>query len=135
MTTQRPADTSLAAEIAAPAEAIASNSPRPWATWAAVAITLVIFLGIGLRDEPPDFPTLAAWGAPSAGAIWNGAYWGLVTTVFVHLAVWHLAFNVYWLLLFGKVLESAIGPARWVPATAAILRPGLSRRPTGSKPR
>ena len=102
-----------ATAIAPATEVIASTSPKPWATWTAAAITIVIFLGVGLREEPPDFPTLAAWGAPSAGAIWNGAYWGLVTTVFVHLAVWHLAFNVYWLLLLGNVLESAIGPARW----------------------
>jgi GlpG protein len=109
---QRPADASTA--IAPASEAIASTSARPWATWTAAVITLVIFLGVGLRSEPPGWRTLAAWGAPSAGAIWNGAYWGLVTTVFVHVAVWHLAFNLYWLLILGRVLEGAIGPARWV---------------------
>jgi membrane associated rhomboid family serine protease len=42
-------------------------------------------------------------------AIWDGAYWGVLRGVFVHLALWHLAFNMYWLWVLGSRLELAIG--------------------------
>lgn len=41
--------------------------------------------------------------------IWSGRYWALVTSAFVHVALWHLAFNVYWLWVLGRRLEQAIG--------------------------
>jgi GlpG protein len=44
---------------------------------------------------------------------WNGRWWTLVTSAFVHVQIWHVAFNVYWLWVLGRVLEEAIGPFRW----------------------
>ena len=54
------------------------------------------------------------WGAPPGQEIWRGAYWALVTSVFVHLALWHLAFNLYWLWVLGGTLERSIGSLRWL---------------------
>jgi membrane associated rhomboid family serine protease len=48
---------------------------------------------------------------PSAPQIWRGAVWGLVTSAFAHLALWHLAFNVWWAREFGRLLEPDLG--RW----------------------
>jgi rhomboid protease GluP len=44
-----------------------------------------------------------------ADSIWNGGYWAIVTSVFVHFALLHVAFNVYRLWVLGSRLERAIG--------------------------
>src|SRR5262249_3508810 len=36
------------------------------------------------------------------------------TCAFVHLALWHLAFNMYWLWALGSRMERAIGSARFL---------------------
>ena len=38
--------------------------------------------------------------------------WGLLTCVFPHVDFIHLAFNVYWLWVFGTLSEAVYGPAR-----------------------
>src|SRR5262249_30627858 len=40
--------------------------------------------------------------------------WGLLPGVIVHLAIWHLAFNMYWLWVLGSRLELAIGHVRFL---------------------
>ncbi len=39
----------------------------------------------------------------------RGELWRLVTSIFPHLDVLHLAFNVYWLWVFGTLLEKTFG--------------------------
>ena len=51
---------------------------------------------------------------PPAEAIWDGSYWGLVTTVFVHHGILHVTLNVCWLWLFGNQLERGIGSFGWL---------------------
>ncbi len=46
----------------------------------------------------------------------NLQVWGLITSVFPHGNFIHLAFNLYWLWVFGTLVEAVYGPAR----TAAI---------------
>jgi membrane associated rhomboid family serine protease len=45
-------------------------------------------------------------------AIRRGQLWRLLTTVFPHLDILHLAFNVYWLWFFGTSVEKIFGHAR-----------------------
>src|SRR5678815_297016 len=40
---------------------------------------------------------LARWGYLPPHRIWEGAWWSLVSSAVIHLALWHVAFNVYWL--------------------------------------
>jgi GlpG protein len=87
---------------------------RPWLTLGVMALCVAIFVGIHLTGEAPSWELLGRWGAPSGPDIWNGAYWGLFTSVFVHVEVWHLAFNLYWLWIFGRTLERSIGRRRWL---------------------
>jgi len=71
---------------------------------------LVVTLGSWLDGgaDPESWEHLARWGALSGADIWEGKVWGLLTSVFVHGDVLHLAFNVYWLWTFGLVLERAL---------------------------
>lgn len=39
----------------------------------------------------------------------GGQLWRLVTPVFVHLSLWHLLFNMYWLYKFGVQIEDRRG--------------------------
>jgi membrane associated rhomboid family serine protease len=44
----------------------------------------------------------------------DGAYWQVVTTMFTHVAVWHIAFNMFALWVLGPQLELAVGRARFL---------------------
>jgi rhomboid protease GluP len=87
---------------------------KPWLTWLMVAACLTVFAGVRLSGDEATWEHFARWGAPPSTKIWHGAYWGLVTSAFVHFEIWHLAFNLYWLWVFGRVVEAAIGPLRWL---------------------
>ena len=107
-------ENSASSTEAGASERPAAASPRPWLTWILGAICIVVFAGIKLSGADASWAVLSRWGAPPANQIWHGAYWALVTSVFVHLALWHLAFNLYWLWILGRTLETAIGPWRWL---------------------
>lgn len=85
----------------------------PWITCIILVLCVGICLGLSIihSDESPE--SLAHFGYLPADRIWNGEYWGLVTSVFVHLALWHLALNVYWLWKLGSRMERAMGPLRY----------------------
>lgn len=59
--------------------------------------------------------------------VFSGAYWGLVTSAFVHVEPIHLLFNLYWLWFIGGALERSIGPLRWIVfcAFAAFVSSGI----------
>jgi len=67
-------------------------------------------------EEPKrdSWEGLENWGYYPYDKILDGAIWSLVTSVFVHLELWHLAFNIYWLWVLGSALERAIGSLRWL---------------------
>lgn len=44
----------------------------------------------------------------------DGAYWQVVTSMFTHVALWHIAFNMLALWVLGPQLEVAIGRARFL---------------------
>jgi len=104
------------------AEPLTGKRPKPWLTWGACAISILIFLGLSTEGDSPSWDSLSKWGAPPPDEIWAGAYWAILTSVFVHQALWHLAFNLYWLWIFGGVLERVLGSVRWffLFATAAV---------------
>ena len=56
--------------------------------------------------------------------------WTLLTSVFAHGGIEHLFYNMFGLLLFGMVLENAVGPRRWllIFSTAGLLG-GLATLP------
>jgi membrane associated rhomboid family serine protease len=83
-------------------------------TTVACAICILIFLGITLQGDSAEWADVARWGYLPPSAIWEGAYWSLLSSVFVHVEVWHLAFNVYWLWILGSALERELGAARYL---------------------
>jgi membrane associated rhomboid family serine protease len=47
-----------------------------------------------------------------SGDIRRGQFWRLLTSVFPHLGLLHLVFNLYWLWILGTVVERAFGHAK-----------------------
>ncbi len=44
----------------------------------------------------------------------DGAYWQLVTSMFTHVQLWHIGFNMFALYALGPQLELAVGRARFL---------------------
>jgi membrane associated rhomboid family serine protease len=91
----------------------------PIVTIVLCAACVLVFLGTVLShaDQSPD--KLTDWGYVNAFDLWNGAYWGLLSSNLVHLSVWHLAFNLYWLWILGSVAEHVLGPLRYLGVVLA----------------
>ena len=70
-----------------------------------VVVALALFVGINTEPVPLNWGSYARWGGPNVEAVWSGAYWGLVTSNFLHVAVWHIGFNLWWLWLLGRKIE------------------------------
>jgi membrane associated rhomboid family serine protease len=67
--------------------------------------SIILFIGINLEGRLDNWYAYKKWGAPPSTDIFNGDYWGLITSNFVHIQIWHLAFNLYWLWIFGRKVE------------------------------
>ena len=97
-----------------------ADSPEPIsappARYRTPIITLLLcgvcaFLFVGITSGgQQSWESLATWGYAPSQRVWDGAYWALVSSAFVHLTLWHVAFNVYWLWVIGGPVERALGP-------------------------
>jgi GlpG protein len=85
-------------------------------TWTLCAVVIVIWAMIQFQGghRAADY-----WGWQPATEIWQGKPWALLTSALVHVELWHVAFNVYWLWVLGRPLEQALGPGRLLAFTAA----------------
>jgi rhomboid protease GluP len=74
-----------------------------------------IWVGINFTGAaaPQNWELLKNFGYSPADDVWSGAYWALVSSAFVHVEIWHLAVNVYWLWILGRPVEEAIGNGRF----------------------
>jgi rhomboid protease GluP len=97
----------------APPTALA-RKPIPYCTLLACAACIAVFLGLNLEADPESWDAYSKWGYLPTDRIRAGAYWALFSSVFVHAALWHVAFNVYWLFTLGRLIERAIGWHRWL---------------------
>lgn len=68
-------------------------------------ISIILFIGINLESSLDNWEVYKKWGSPSSIDIFNGSYWGLISTNFLHTEIWHIAFNLYWIWFFGKKIE------------------------------
>ena len=67
--------------------------------------SIILFIGINLEGKPDTWTVYKKWGSPSVTDIFNGSYWGLISSNFLHTELWHIAPNLYWLYIFGKKIE------------------------------
>ena len=109
-------------EILPPDSGYASPQPvrRPRRSWAAapatyllLGINCAVFLLMTLGGVNPMSPTtdkLLTWGADNAGAVlYLGEWWRIVSAMFVHVGILHLATNMWCLWNLGLLAEPLMG--------------------------
>ena len=83
------------------------------ATYLLVGINCLVFLAMVLRGVSPGSPTveqLMAWGANNAGAVLIDGQWiRIVTAMFVHVGILHLATNMWCLWNLALLAEPLMG--------------------------
>lgn len=76
-------------------------------------IYFIVMLANGSSLMNPSTDVLIRWGANYTPATLGGAWWRLLSNVFIHIGVIHLVMNMYALLFIGAMLEPRIGSLRF----------------------
>jgi len=111
-----------AAEIDAAMNLSGSNL---YVTYAIMAINVVVFVlmamnGAGIFE--PNGLVHIKWGSNYTPLTLSGDWWRLITNVFIHFGIIHLAMNMYCLYMVGVYLEPMLGKVKY---TVAYLSTGV----------
>jgi len=98
------------------------------ATFALIAINVVVFLielaggagGLSVGTGSTVFRDFALFGPSIA----EGEWYRLVTCGFLHVSIIHIGFNMFLLLILGRLLEPALGTPRFLVLYFASLLAG-----------
>lgn len=86
-----------------------TRSGSPVVTYGIIAVCILVFVAqLVTGTFGPVFQQLAYTGAYTPTQPWR-----MITSIFVHLSILHLLFNMYSLFVFGPILESMLGRARF----------------------
>ena len=91
-----------------------SQSSSMMVTQALLGINVVVFIAMVMGGVSPMEPTgqqLVEWGANFGPYTIGGQWWRLLTCVFVHIGVMHIALNMWCLWGLGRLAESVYD--RW----------------------
>jgi len=93
---------------------VAMPNVKPYATYIILAVTTLIYLlQVGL-PYLLNADVVTALGVKDDVLIRAGQIWRLITPVFLHASILHIAFNMYALFIFGRGIEARYGHARFV---------------------
>ncbi len=96
-----------------------SGTSEPRVVFGIIAACVIVYLVLGPFDirDPRDL----RWALTGPG-VYDGEYYRLVSSAFVHGSLLHIGFNMYLLYVIGKELELAVGSARFgtIYATALL---------------
>lgn len=84
------------------------------ATTTLIGLNLAVFVVEVVLGGLGSLEVLVRMGAMVPLLVAQGDYWRLFTAMFLHAGPVHLAFNTLALYLFGNVVESALGTARFL---------------------
>ena len=90
-----------------------------YATYAIMAINVIVFIlmvinGAGLID--PNGEVHVLWGSNFTTLTLSGDWWRLLTCVFIHFGLIHIAMNMYCLYSIGSFLEPMLGKPKYIAA-------------------
>jgi rhomboid protease GluP len=82
-----------------------------WATWVLIGLNVAVFVWTLIRGGPlMDVSEDAAFGVNYGPAVFRGGeWWRLVTSMFLHGGLMHLALNMWGLRVLGPFVESVLG--------------------------
>jgi rhomboid protease GluP len=78
-------------------------------TYIILGINILLFIAMSVSGGSTNTNTLIRFGGKFAPLIWEGQWWRLITSIFLHIGIAHLAFNSYALYSIGRVAESLYG--------------------------
>ncbi|NJE02657.1 rhomboid family intramembrane serine protease [Thermococcus sp. MV11] len=87
------------------------------ATFTLFLINVAVYIVEAILSGNPfsiSIDVLARFGQWNYAVLNYGYWWQLVTAMFVHVGILHIAFNMYFLLMMGRQLEGILGPKRLV---------------------
>ena len=103
-----------------PTQAVRRSRPSAPATYLLVGINCAVFLAMvvhGVSAGSPTTDQLMQWGADNAGAVLNGGqWWRIVSAMFVHVGILHLATNMWCLWNLRLLAEPLLGSTGVVAA-------------------
>ena len=79
-----------------------------------LGVNVAVFLLQVALGGSGDLRVLVRMGAMVPGLVAEGEYWRLVTAMFLHVGIRHIAFNSLALLIFGSLVEESLGRGRLV---------------------
>ncbi len=88
------------------------RSSGPVVTHAIFGINIAVFLGMalaGISITDPTILDLIRWGANTGELTLSGDWWRLVTCMFLHIGIIHIAVNMWCLWSLGAVCEGLYG--------------------------
>jgi membrane associated rhomboid family serine protease len=123
-------DNAATREVSARADfagTLRAATPVVWVTPAIVGVNVVVFAAMIVRGVSPTSPSTAdlfRWAASFGPAVVvDGQWWRLLSSVFVHIGLLHLVFNMYALWGVGAVVERVYGNVAFL---ALYLAAGLT---------
>ena len=90
------------------------QSPVPWVTYTIIILCSLVWGYLTFARGSTNYEEVYHYLCPSGFDLWAGQYWGLLTTAFVHLNVWHILFNMWWAMEFGRILEQHMGRTKYL---------------------
>ena len=91
-----------------------------YATYAIIGINVIVFI-LMVIDGAEIFSVTNGlvhikWGSNVTALTLSGDWWRLITSMFIHFGIIHLAMNMYALYTAGVYLESMLGKAKYIAA-------------------
>jgi len=91
-----------------------SSKKIPYVTYAILAICITAFISMYLvGDGSNDIYTLVKYGGMHKALVFEGDFYRLITSSFLHAGLMHLIFNMYALFLLGKTTEGVLGSIKY----------------------
>lgn len=90
-----------------------------YVTYGIMAINVIVFIlmavdGAGIFE--PNGIIHIKWGSNYSPLTLTGDWWRLVTNVFIHFGIIHIAMNMYCLYIVGVYLEPMLGKVKYITA-------------------
>ena len=79
-----------------------------------VIINIVVYIVLAAIGDPSDSVFMLKHGASYLPAVMNGEYYRLFTSMFLHFSFYHIAYNMLSLIFLGDILETIVGPVRYL---------------------
>ncbi|HEX2031188.1 MAG TPA: rhomboid family intramembrane serine protease [Actinomycetota bacterium] len=92
---------------------ITLRRPRS-ATTVILGINVAVFVAEMALGGATDIGVLVRMGAMVPVLVAGGEYWRLLTAMFLHVGIFHLALNSLGLYIFGSLVEGVLGSGRFI---------------------